>query len=95
VTVTVLRQDGSVDWGDLPDGVRSEVDGSDVWMAVGDGPATVIAERDGAVYTLVSDGLAAAGLAAMVAELPAGETDGFRSRARDACETLVDAFTWD
>ena len=96
--VTLLRQEGSVDWDDLPGGVRSDVGDTEVWVASGDGPATVVAERDGAVYTLVSDEVTAVALVAMVDELPEGQPDStldaLVDQARDACHTLVAAFTW-
>jgi hypothetical protein len=41
-TVTVLRQEGSVDWDELPQGRRSEAGDTEVWVAIATGPATVI-----------------------------------------------------
>lgn len=96
--VAVARQDGEVDWDELPTGVRSEVDGIQLWVAIGEGPATVVAERDGAVYTLASDEVSAVGLLRVVEELPEGEDEStvedFVDQARDACETLVATFAW-
>jgi anti-sigma factor RsiW len=93
--VTVLRQEGSVDWDELPQGRRSEAGDTEVWVAIAAGPATVVAERDGAVYTLVSVQVPVAGLLVLVERLPDGDDDSVLSRARNACQTLVETFTWD
>jgi hypothetical protein len=93
--VTVLRQEGSVDWDELPPGRRSQAGDTEVWVAIATVPATVIAERDGAVYTLVSVQVPVAGLLALVQRLPDGDDDSVLSRARNACQGLVETFTWD
>jgi hypothetical protein len=96
-TVTVVRQDGSVDWDELPAGVRSQMPGTDLWVAAGDGPATVVAERDGTVYTLASDELTPAGLVVLLEDLPEDDDSTMEAiveKARNASETLVATFVW-
>jgi anti-sigma factor RsiW len=93
-SVTLLRQDGSVDWDALPDGTRSDVGGTDVWVSTGDGVTTLIADRDGAVYTMVSEELSPAGLVALVEGLPSGDGGSILTRARNACRALVETFVW-
>ena len=88
--VTVLRQE-AVDWDELPSGGRSEAGGTDVWVATGDRTGDGrSAERDGAVYTLVSEQVAGRwDCVALVDELPEADDDSavedVLDRARDAC----------
>lgn len=98
--VAVLRQEGAVDWDELPSGDRDRIGSASVWVDRSAPPrvARVIVVRDGAVYTLASDDLDAGALAALGADLAsdgeAGEPgDGWRDRVRRAAASLVEAMS--
>jgi hypothetical protein len=95
--VAVLRQEGPVDWADLPDGDRGRLAGATTWVDLTSDPgvARVVVARDGAVYTLVSADMAADVLLDLGADLPAGDgvDHGLGARARRACESLVEALS--
>lgn len=99
--VAVLRQEGPVDWDDLPTGDRGRHDDAATWvdLSADPGVARVVVVRAGAVYTLVSADVGADMLVELGSELPAGDGDtaggGWTGRARRACDALVDAFSLD
>lgn len=93
--VALLRQDGDVDWDELPHGTRGRAGGADTWIDLTSDPgvARVVVARAGRVCTLVSDDLPADALLEVgLDELPPAD-DGLVARARRAADALLDAFT--
>lgn len=89
-TVTVFEQDGALDADTLGDDM--EAMDADAWaMDVGDGLHAVVFERDGVVYTVVSDASMAVLLVAG-SDLPDGPEPSLLERAREAGTEVVWTF---
>jgi hypothetical protein len=88
------RQEGEVDWSELPRGLRRREEGAETWvdLTADPGVARVVIERDGVVYTMVSERLDADALVDIGIDLP-GDGSGVVDRLRRAGRSLLDALS--
>lgn len=93
--VSVFQQEGSLDWGALPEtGERRQVDRSEAWVgtvhAAGGGtePAVVVVDKGNVVYTVVTDASLDAALT-VAGELPDPPAYSFGQRAQRNLEELA------
>jgi ferric-dicitrate binding protein FerR (iron transport regulator) len=99
--VRALRQEaGGVAWSELPEGLRRDEDGAEIWedLTTGDGEERVIVFRDGVVVTVFAEGADVDELVdealEIVDEQPASD-DGLLDRVGDAFDSLLESLSLD
>lgn len=91
-SVSVFEQVGRLDTGALHDSMDEMDDmADDAWGMDLDGVHALVVDRDGLVYTLVSDAPVTV-LVAMIGDLPGGPSPSLVQRARDAGAEVVWTF---